>query len=64
MQYDLPFLYRPGICIRDNNVLDNLFYNNFIMERIYQKIDMKEYSKSIDYFNKGNTFKIFQTKNC
>jgi len=45
MRYDLPFLYRPGNCIKDNNVLDNLFYKNFIMERIYQKIDIKEYSK-------------------
>jgi len=45
MRYDLPFLYRPGQCIKDNNVPDNLFYKNFIMERIFQKIDIKEYSK-------------------
>lgn len=45
MRYDLPFLYRPGECIRDDNLPDALFYRNFIMERIYQKIDIVEFSK-------------------
>ena len=45
MRYDVPFLYRPGECIRDENLADKLFYRNFIMERIYQKIDISEFSK-------------------
>jgi len=45
MRYDVPFLYRPGECIRDDNLSDKLFYRNFIMERIYQKIDISEFSK-------------------
>jgi membrane-associated phospholipid phosphatase len=45
MRYDVPFLYRPGACIRDDNLSDQLFYRNFIMERIYNKIDMIKFSK-------------------
>ena len=45
MRYDVPFLYRPGECIRDGNLPDKMFYKNFIMEKIYQKIDIVEFSK-------------------
>ena len=45
MRYDVLFLYRPGECIRDGNLPDELFYKNFIMEKIYQKIDIVEFSK-------------------
>jgi membrane-associated phospholipid phosphatase len=43
MRYDAKFLYRPGKCIRDTNKADSFFYNNFILERILEKIDKNEY---------------------
>jgi membrane-associated phospholipid phosphatase len=45
MRYDAAFLYRPGNCIGVKSVTDMLFYNNFIFERILQKIDIREYGK-------------------
>jgi membrane-associated phospholipid phosphatase len=45
MRYDAKFLYRPGTCISDNNKADSFFYDNFILERILEKIDISEYNK-------------------
>jgi len=45
MRYDAAFLYRPDNCIGDTPITDMLFYNNFIFERILQKIDINEYKK-------------------
>ena len=45
MRYDAAFLYRPDNCIGDKSITDMLFYNNFIFERILQKIDINEYKK-------------------
>jgi membrane-associated phospholipid phosphatase len=45
MRYDADFLYRPSNCIGGKSMLDMLFYNNFIFERILQKIDIREYEK-------------------
>ena len=45
MRYDAKFLYRPGLCIGDRNIYDSLFYHNFILEKILEKIDKNEYKK-------------------
>ena len=45
MRYDAKFLYRPGLCIGDRNIYDSLFYHNFILEKILEKIDRNEYKK-------------------
>jgi membrane-associated phospholipid phosphatase len=45
MRYDAKFLYRPGECIGDKNKANSFFYDNFILERILEKIDMNDYKK-------------------
>ena len=45
MRYDAKFLYRPRECISDKNKADSLFYDNFILERILEKIDINDYKK-------------------
>lgn len=45
MRYDAPFLYRPVGCTGEKTVLDKLLYRNFVLERIFEKIDKSEYFK-------------------
>jgi membrane-associated phospholipid phosphatase len=45
MRYDAPFLYRPRGCTGEKTVLDKLLYRNFVLERIFERIDKSEYFK-------------------
>ena len=45
MRYNAEFLYRPGKCGGERSISDMLFYKNFILEKILQKIDRTEYQK-------------------
>jgi membrane-associated phospholipid phosphatase len=46
MHYDYKFLKRPGVCISNRMKSDVLFYENFVLEEIFKKIDRKEYEKN------------------
>jgi membrane-associated phospholipid phosphatase len=45
MRYNAEFLYRPGECRGERSITDMLFYKNFILQKILEKIDRTEYQK-------------------
>ena len=45
MRYNAEFLYRPGKCTGERSMTDMLFYKNFILKKILEKIDRNEYEK-------------------